>query len=201
MADPGHLSVRRVVSLAAVAMLHVAVVVGLMIALQVRIRPSPTPAAISATILLSTAPPYRTSSIGSRLPSANPRAPTTAIEPMSIGAPDFALPSAPSTSVDWDAEAARAAAAVASRPKIHEFGQLPEGAILATPHSMAAHQAGDQYRDLDGWVVWVSDSCYLVSGVPPLGVPDVIARSIPTRTVCRDNSKPSGGSFSSDQLP
>jgi len=120
---------------------------------------------------------------------------------MSIAAPEFTLPSAPRTSIEWDAEAARAAAAVAGRPKIHEFGHIPEGAILAAPHSMSAHQAGDQYRDLDGWVVWVSDSCYLVSGIPPLGVPDVIARSIPTRTVCRDDSKPSEAVFSSDQLP
>jgi hypothetical protein len=120
---------------------------------------------------------------------------------MSIAAPEFALPSAPGTSIDWDAEAARAAATVASRPKTHEFGQIPEGAILETPHSMPAHQPGDQYRDLDGWIVWVSDSCYLVAGVPPLGVPDVIARSIPTKVVCRDESKPNGGLFSSDQLP
>jgi hypothetical protein len=190
-----------VVSLAAVAMLHAAIVVSLIVALQMRTRLSSTPEPISAAILLSTAPVSSRSSIEGRPPSANPRAPRIPVEPMSIAAPEFALPSAPGTSIDWDAEAARAAAAVASRPKIHEFGQVPEGAILETPHSTPAHQAGDQYRDLDGWIVWVSDRCYLVSGVPPLGVPDVIARSIPTRAVCQDDSKPSGGVFSSGQLP
>jgi len=189
-----------VVALAAVAMLHAAIVVGLIVALQTRTRLSSTPAAISAAILLSTAPVSSTSSIGGRPPSANPRAPRIPIEPSSA-VPEFAVPSAPGTSIDWDAEAARAAAAVASRPQIHEFGQVPEGAILEMPHSTPAHQAGDQYRDLDGWIVWVSDRCYLVSGVPALGVPDVIARSIPTRAACQDDSKPSGGIFSSDQLP
>jgi hypothetical protein len=190
-----------VVSLAAVAMLHAAIVVGLIVALQMRTRLSSTPEPISAAILLSTAPVASTSAIAGRPPRTSPRAPRIPIEPMSIGAPEFALPNAPGTSVDWDAEAARAAAAVATRPKIHEFGQVPEGAILETSQSIPAHQAGDQYRDLDGWIVWVSDRCYLVSGFPPLGVPDVIARSIPTRVVCQDDSKPSGGVFSSDQLP
>jgi len=198
---PGHWSVRRLVSLAAVAMLHAAIVLGLIVALQVRTRLSSTPEPISAAILPSTAPASSASASGGRPPSANPRAPRIPIGPMSIAAPDFALPSAPGTSIDWDAEAARAAAAVSSRPKIHESGQVPEGAILETPHSTPAHQVGDQYRDLDGWIVWVSDRCYLVSGVPPLGVPDIIARSIPSRAVCQDDSKPGGGVFSSDQLP
>ena len=187
------------VSLAAVAMLHAAIVVGLIVALQTRIRLSSTPEPISAAILVLTPPVSSTRSIGGPPPSANPRAPR--IEPMSIAAPEFDLPSAPGTSIDWDAEATRAAAAVTGRPKIHEFGQVPKGAILETPNSTFAHQAGEQYRDLDGWIVWVSDRCYLVSGDPPLGVPDVIARSIPTRAVCQDDSKPSGGVFSSDQLP
>lgn len=121
---PGHWSVRRLVSLAAVAMLHAAIVLGLIVALQVRIRLSSTPEPISAAILPSTAPASSASASGGRPPSANPRAPRIPIGPMSIAAPDFALPSAPGASIDWDAEAARAAAAVSSRPKIHEFGQV-----------------------------------------------------------------------------
>jgi hypothetical protein len=32
-------------------------------------------------------------------------------------------------------------------------------------------------------MVWISDRCFIICELPPLGMPAVLARSIPTRTV------------------
>jgi len=98
-------------------------------------------------------------------------------------------------SIDWGAEAERAAAAAIEAKKFREFGQ--HGSAQSAPQVRApAHQAGEQYRLETGeWIVWVSDRCYIVSGPPPLGMPDVIARSIPARRVCQGDSGPRGDLF------
>lgn len=65
-----------------------------------------------------------------------------------------------------------------------------------TPSSAAAHEPGEQYRLETGErVVWISLRCYIVSGVPPIGLPDVLARSIPTRTVYQDAARSPGQLF------
>jgi hypothetical protein len=38
-------------------------------------------------------------------------------------------------------------------------------------------------------VVWVSDRCHLVCEVPPMGLPQVLSRSIPTSTVCQGDTE------------
>ena len=108
------------------------------------------------------------------------------------------FPTGVDTSIDWSAEARRAAAAVTSAPHVREFGETPKAGRLWEPplHPAPAHQAGEQYRSEDGeWIVWVSDRCYIVSGVPPLGLPDILARSIPTRTVCQGGFGPQSDLF------
>ena len=45
-----------------------------------------------------------------------------------------------------------------------------------TPRRAPLHEAGEQYRLATGeWIVWVSPRCFIVSGVPPIGLPDVVA--------------------------
>jgi hypothetical protein len=110
--------------------------------------------------------------------------------------PEFGLPNAPNTSTDWDSEAKRAAGAVTTESTIRQFGRnpaIPFDGLKSNPD--LPHEAGDQYRVGDEWIVWVSPHCYIVSSPPPLGMPDVLARSIPTRTVCQDDSKPAGEQF------
>jgi len=118
------------------------------------------------------------------MPVRPPTAPPSGIAPPSIS----------ETAIDWREEARRAASAVAEPRPHREFSHTPK--IDGVTRRRPAHQAGEQYRlDTGEWVVWVSDRCYIVSGVPPIGLPDVLARSIPTTTVCRDNSPPPGELF------
>jgi hypothetical protein len=113
-----------------------------------------------------------------------------------LSSPEIEVPNVPNTSVDWDSEAKRAADAVTSGNTVREFGRNPATHLdkqKSSPRSR--HEAGEQYRLGDEWIVWVTLGCYIVSSVPPLGMPDVLARSIPTRTVCQDNSHPAAEGF------
>jgi hypothetical protein len=110
----------------------------------------------------------------------------------------ISFPLGADTAIDWVAEARRAAAAAAvtGARRVREFGRNPADSGHAPLRSLPAHEAGEQYRTEDGaWIVWVSDRCYIVSEVPPLGLPQVLARSIPTRTVCQGDSEPRGDLF------
>jgi hypothetical protein len=186
------------VAFAAVIVLHAALVITLGIALRTAPRRSPVAEAISTFILLPApavpAPPpeiQRPSSLGERVP-------LEPVEPPTLP-PEMSLPITPGTYVDWGAEAGRAATAMTEPMKFREFGH--HGRAESAPQSRTpAHQAGEQYRVEAGeWIVWVSDRCYIVSGVPPLGVADVIARSIPTHTVCQGDSATRGDLF--QELP
>jgi hypothetical protein len=172
-----------------------------MVVLRTSTRSSSREDFVSISILVPAPPPPSAALNRQRPPTTNQIGPITPIEPLIVPPPEISLPNAPSTSIDWDAEASRAAAAITETPKYREFGRAPKGVIEPPRHSPEAHRAGDQYRDIDGWVVWVSDRCYIVPGVRPLGMPDVIAREIPVTTVCRDNSRNNAEFFKSNQLP
>jgi len=105
-------------------------------------------------------------------------------------------PSTSSNTVDWAAEARRAAAALTSPPQLREFGRIPQIDSEIGPHTAPAHVAGEQYRDEDGtWIVWVGPHCFIVSELPPLGLPDILARSLPTRRGCEGAQESRGDLF------
>jgi hypothetical protein len=133
-------------------------------------------------------------SSGARGPrTSRESAPVIPVEPLTAPPPEI-TPNAPGSSIDWSEEARRAASALTEPGTFREFGHQPKADSEHKPRS-PAHQVGEQYRIDAEWVVWVSERCYIVSGVPPIGLPDVLARSIPTRTVCTDNSPPPGELF------
>jgi hypothetical protein len=129
------------------------------------------------------------------LPVTNETAPLAPVEPPTPPPPQLDFPTDADTSIDWNAEARRAAAAVTAAPSVREFGRTPKGGFAEGPKNSAPRMAGEQYREGGDWIVWVSDRCYIVSAVPPVGLPDVLARSIPTRTVCKGNSGPRSDLF------
>jgi hypothetical protein len=114
------------------------------------------------------------------------------IEPPTIN------PAAPiddvSGTVDWAAEARQAAAAVTDAPKNRLFGQHPNSDThLPEIQRRSPHYAGEHYTDAFGsHVVWISDSCYVVSDPPLPGTPHGLNMS---RMACIDFSNPAGELF------
>ena len=100
--------------------------------------------------------------------------------------PPLSVESRPEASIDWPAEAERAASGVSSSRSTRSFGEFPQAPDwLRSVPSSDKHHAGEQYRLGTGEsVVWVSDRCFIVSEPPPLGMPDVFARSLGTHTSC-----------------
>jgi len=184
---------RRGAVLAAVIAVHVLLAAILIVALRTSTRPSAADF-VTTLIIMSPPEPPAPPFTPRRPPSFRRSAPVIPAEPPAAPPSAITLPNTPGTSIDWGEEAQRAAAAVAQPRTYREFGHTFKGD--AVTRRRPAHEAGEQYRLDDGeWVVWVSDRCYIVSGLPPLGLPDVLARSIPTRTVCQDNSPPPGELF------
>jgi len=183
---------RRGIAFAAVVALHVGLVITLTFALRPPIRSSSTDF-VSALISLPARPAPTT-------PEQRPQIPKTAavlvpVEPITTPVPEIRLPNGEAAAVDWGEEA-RHAAAMTGAPKVREFGRTPKSDFEQESHPGPVHAAGEQYRDEYGdFIVWVSDRCYIVSAVPPLGLADVLVRSIPTRTVCQDDSGPRGDLF------
>ncbi len=122
------------------------------------------------------------------------------IEQLNIPPPQIDFPTGADTSIDWFAEAGRAAEAAIAAPHTRSFGKIPQApSWLGSSHSAPTHQAGEQYRLETGEsIVWVSDRCYIVSEPPPLGMPDVFARSLGTRTVCQAPAGPPPGELFRD---
>ena len=185
-------NIRSHAAIAVVAALHVGLVFILIIALRTPMQRGGD--FVTTLIFLS---PHATPAVppdSGRSPFVP--APITPVEPLKPPPWQLGLPNVPDTSIDWDSEGKRAAGAVTRKSDIREFGQNPathldgQNSRPGTPH-----EAGEQYRLGDEWIVWVGPGCYIVSSVPPLGMPDVLARSIPTRTVCQDNTKPPGELF------
>ena len=190
MRGPGTWSLRRSTALIAVIVLHAGLLT-LLVTLRTSTRPAPG-GFVSTFIALpqpSSAPQRR-----ERLPETPQLAPMPPVEPLIAPPAQISPPGNAGPSIDWNEQAQRAAAAVAEPRAYRQFSHTPK--VDAVTGRRPAHEAGEQYRLDDGkWVVWVSERCYIVSGVPPLGLPDVLARSIPTTTVCQDDSPPPGELF------
>lgn len=195
MGGPSAWGVRRAIAFAAVVALHIGLLIILTIALRAGIHGS-RPSEVT-TVFIFLPAPARPAVNRPRLPIPGESAPISPVEPLAILPPPISVQSSADTSIDWDSEARRAAGAVTATPQVREFGRIPEApSWLGPTRSSPKHQPGEQYRsDTGDWIVWVSDRCYLISGLPPLGMPDVLARSIPARTVCEDHSRPQGQVF------
>ena len=195
MGGPNTWTLRRVIVVGAVAALHA----GLLIILTISVRPTTrrsSPADFITTFISLPSPPAP--AVSNRRPQVpEENAPISPVEPLSIPLPQISVQIGADTSIDWDSEARRAADAATGTAHTREFGRTPVAPPWLGPsRSALKHQAGEQYRsDTGEWIVWVSDRCYIVSGVPPLGMPDVLARSIPTRTVCAGDSGPRSDLF------
>jgi hypothetical protein len=187
---------QRGIAFAAVVGLHAGLVITLTAAFRTPTSPSSSTEFISALIFLSAPLPPAASSNRRRPQVANKTSPAAPLEPPTPLPAVISFPLGADTAIDWVAEARRAAAAVTGASKVREFGRNPADSGHAPLRSSPAHQTGEQYRTEDGaWIVWVSDRCYIVSEVPPLGLPQVLARSIPTRTVCQGDSEPRSDLF------
>ena len=196
MGGPKTPGLRRGIAFAAVVALHAGLVI-----LTVTLR---TPTSSSAStefitaLIFPTAPLPSAASPNRRRPQlADETSPAAPLEPPTPLPAAISFPLGADTVIDWAAEARRAAAGVTGAHNVREFGRTPgAGSGHAPQRSSPAHAAGEQYRTADGaWIVWVSDRCYIVSEVPPLGLPQVLARSIPARRVCQGDSEPRGDLF------
>jgi hypothetical protein len=186
--------------LGAVVAAHAGVLLVLSVALDRRARPPHPATPVDALILLSL--PTRAMTSFDRRLRRNTEA-AAPIEPLplpSIPPPDIELPDEAHAPIDWLAEAGRAAEAVTTAPPTRSFGRMPRApSWLGSSRSAPAHRAGDQYRLETGEsIVWVSDRCYIVSELAPLGMPDVFARSRVTRTVCQGPPGPGTGELFRD---
>jgi len=142
---------------------------------------------VSTVVLLSALPPPAGPWTQRRPATADDVAPLEPVESPIAVLPEISPPSDTRTGADWASDARRAAAVVTVTSRVRGFGESPEQNFArAGAQRVPAHEPGEQYRTTDGaWVVWTSDHCYLVSDVPPMGLPQVLARSIPTSTVCQ----------------
>lgn len=171
---------RRGVALLAVIVLHVALVAVVALALRHRNDDTRTPDVLILTFLELPPPSPEV-----RVPPGRPpfaRQPATAITLPPMTAPEG------QGSIDWHAEAQdMASRAIGSRrPRAMGSNPASEAAQAPSGPATAVHHAGEQFRDTDGTaIVFVNDHCFVASAPPPLGTPDVLARAMPTRTVCR----------------
>jgi hypothetical protein len=158
---------RRVVILAVVVALHLALMAALLLARQELRLGSSAPRAIQLVYLPPTPPSrilpenFRLSRIGSDAT-------------ISIAAPVIgSLSMAPATSgadgngagIDWGAEARRALQAFEIRSNKNPNAPSPSRSTTDDdwwPH--AAHHAGEHYKTDGGdWIVWIDSSCYQVA--------------------------------------
>jgi hypothetical protein len=154
---------------------------------------------VSTLIFLSTpVPPAASAKRRSQV--ANEIAPLAPVEPLNVPPPQIDFPIGADTSIDWLAEAGRAAEAATAAPHTRSFGEIPQApSWLGSSHSAPTHWAGEQYRLETGeWIVWVSGRCYIASEPPPLAMPDVFARSLGTHTVCQAPPGPREGELFKD---
>jgi hypothetical protein len=192
---PNTRSVGRAIAFTAVAALHVGLFVVLTASLGTRTRRPVATAFITTFVSLpaprgpSVSPPHS--------PNLDETAPVLPLDLPLIPPSRFNVPHDAGAAIDWNAEAQRAARAVTSTPSVRNFGRIPEAPFWLGPvPSLPKRHAGEQDR-LDGGdsIFWVSDRCYVVSSIPLLGMPDILERSMSTRTVCKDDSDPQGDLF------
>ena len=189
MGRPKSRRVQRAIALITVVGLH-----GLTITLMVALRNPPrlsSPAEFVSTVVLLSALPPPAGPWTQRPATADDVAPLEPVESPIAVLPEISPPGDTRTGAGWASDARRAAAAVTVTSSVRRFGESPEENSARTgAQRVPAHEPGEQYRTTDGaWVVWISDHCYLVSDVPPMGVPQVLARSIPTSTACQGDAE------------
>ena len=120
------------------------------------------------------------------------------VQPISIAAPAPLITGPGRQTIDWNAAAKRAAAAVLSPRKRISFGFPPGGKSAITlgvpsPHT-PAHYADESDRTVAGeHVAWTSDRCYLASDPPMPGEPDFLARARVTHAGCLPPDGPDPG--------
>jgi hypothetical protein len=153
---------RRAITLAAVAALHILLLTALVLGLRTQVSPPSVETFISTLIVLPqpARPPVR-------MRPALPRNPTMAAEPIQIETPPLppaSLSPRAEARIDWAAEARRAAERVIAAPKRRGFGRPRAERARALEHPQPAHHAGESYRDEFGdRVYWVSDTCFITS--------------------------------------
>ena len=133
-------------------------------------------------------------------PSPNESASISPVRPPTAPSPQISVRTDPGTSIDWSAQAERAARAAAAAPRTRSFGEIPQAPdwVHSAPSS-PKHYAGEAYRFETGEsIVWVSDRCFIVSEPPPLGTPDVFAGSLSTRMGCQAPPGPREGELFKD---
>lgn len=180
-------------------------VAALVVGSRIHLLSPPMQTAITTLVLLPKATTRRTDGAGD--PPEPHLAPVVPIEPVVPSPSAITYPSADDTvaPVDWAAEAHKAAAAITnsnampSAPPDRRKTSSAPGPRPWFPHS--AHHAGEQYKTNDGdSIVWISDKCYVKSSKQLLGVPDLIARSMLSGTVCPGNSGTARGDLF-EELP
>jgi hypothetical protein len=173
---------RRGVVLAGVILLHAGLVA--IVAIALHSQGGPRPADLGSTLIFLNEPPPPSPVA----PAEDHRRPAFAPTPSTaITLPPMSQPQTEGP-VDWDAESQAVGAAAASPRYSRPLDRNPASDAAPAPASpsVAVHHAGEEYVDRYGdKIVWVSDRCYIASSPPPLGMPDVIARALPTRTACR----------------
>jgi hypothetical protein len=188
-------NLRRAGALAVVLVIHVALIGVVISSFRVPHSPFPVQDFIGTWIALPTVAVARP--LG---PSHSQQAPSSPISPIRIELPKVdSVPIQPEDSsgiVDW-AEAARTEGTnLHDALKTREFGVFPRAQFDGPTPSGPIHHAGESSRDAEGnKTVWMTDSCYIVSEAPPLGTPDVLARTQPTHMACVDRSPPAGELF------
>lgn len=183
---------RRGISIAAVLGVHAILVVGFIYAPLTQKSPPVVEEFLSTWILTpvrAPAMPPRTKR-ALRLPTKS-----SSIQPTSTAITQPAPPAETVRgTVDWAAEAQRAAAGALNAPQYRAFG--PHRRSNTEPpvrQRDSPHSAGETYTDSFGsHVYWVSDRCYQISDPPLPGVPPGLMTS---RLRCMDFSKPAGQLF------
>jgi hypothetical protein len=85
---------------------------------------------------------------------------------------------------DWSESARQAAARIAEPQTIKEYGNLPnqdetDGRVAPSLSAVPDHHVGDESRiDTGEWLVWISDSCFIVLDPGDFGPPDEVMRGM-----------------------
>jgi hypothetical protein len=188
----------RWVALACVIALHVSIIVVLArVQVQHSVEPLYLPLLILPSITGPVEPPAdrRSSKRNARaLPVSTDVPPATPLSPSGIPSVQQQAP------IDWAEEAKQAAIALTGKDSRSTATPTPFASGVSGTNSWfpsPAHRAGDQYTDASGErVVWISDTCYQVSGSSLLTVPELFSKAMLPKTICPSNSrKPRGDLF------
>jgi len=191
--EPNTWRVRRVTAFAVVVALHAGLFIILTFALRTSTRQPLSAEFITTFTTLPSVPLLAINRPPPPIP--NESAPLSAVQPPVAPPPGFSVRSDAGPTTDWAAEAERAARAAVAAPRTRSLGEMPQAPdwVHSAPTS-PKHYAGEAYRLETGEsIVWVNDRCFVVSEPPPLGTPDVFARSLSTRMGCQAPPGPREG--------